>query len=234
MQTNPTCVVVGAGPGNGLAFGKKFAANDYRVALLARDTDNLKNLKKALPTAYTYSCDVSNSTEVVEVFGQIQENLAPIEVLIYNAGAGVFGSVDDVDADAFEQAWRINTLGCFHCVKAVLEGMRTAKKGTIIIIGATASKRGGAKFTAFTSAKAAQYNFAQSLARHLGPEGIHVAYLIIDGIIDVPRTRQRLKDKSTDFFLNPKHIADAIYHVSQQPPSAWTFELDVRPFSEKW
>ena len=112
--------------------------------------------------------------------------------------------------------------------------MRSQGGGTIIFIGATAAKRGGARFAAFASAKAAQYNLAQSLARHLGPEKIHIAYIVIDGVIDIPRTRQRMPDKPDEFFLGPNDIADAVYDVSQQAPSAWTFEFDVRPYCETW
>ena len=234
MSDNKTCIVVGAGPGNGLSLGRKFATEGYAVALLARSSDNLNHLKSALPQAYTGQCDVTDPDSVQSAFQAVRENLGAADVLIYNAGAGVFGSIDDVDAQSFEQAWRVNAMGCFLCVKEVVDEMRTARAGRIIIMGATAAKRGGARFAAFASAKAAQYNLAQSLARHLGPENIHVAYLVIDGVIDIPRTRQRLPDKPDDFFLDPDDIALAVYHITQQPPSAWTFEQDVRPFGETW
>ena len=234
MSTTRTCVVVGAGPGNGLSLGRKFIAQGYNVALLARSADNLKDLKSRLPQAHTYECDVTQVDSIHAALHSVREELGGIGVLIYNAGSGVFGSIDDVDAQAFEQAWRINALGCFHCVQAVIADMRAAGGGQIIIMGATAAKRGGARFAAFASAKAAQYNLAQSLARHLGPEKIHVAYLVIDGVIDIPRTRQRLSDKPDEFFLNPDHIAAAVYQLTQQPESAWTFEQDVRPFRETW
>lgn len=234
MPTNKTCVVVGAGPGNGLSLGRKFIAEGYDVALLARSVDNLSNLKTMLPEAYTCACDVTQASSIQSAFDNVQKELGDIDVLIYNAGSGIFGAIDDIDEQSFEQAWRVNTMGCFTCVKTVLNNMRTAGGGKIVIMGATAAKRGGARFAAFASAKAAQYNLAQSLARHLGPENIHVAYVVIDGVIDVPRTRQRLPEKPNEFFLNPDHIADAVYHLTQQHASAWTFELDVRPYCETW
>jgi NAD(P)-dependent dehydrogenase (short-subunit alcohol dehydrogenase family) len=234
MVQGKTCVVVGAGPGNGLALGKRFVAAGYTTALLARSTENLDILKTALPDAHTYPCDVTDADAIETAFADVVRKLGPVDTLIYNAGSGVFGSIDEIDAESFEQAWRTNALGCYHCVNTVLPGMRTLGSGTIIVIGATAAKRGGARFAAFASAKAAQYNLAQSMARHLGPENIHVAYAVIDGMIDLPRTRAHMPDKPDDFFLNPADIADTVYRIAQQPPSAWTFEFDLRPYCENW
>lgn len=234
MATTKTCVVVGAGPGNGLSLGRKFVEEGYGVAMLARNADNLNNLKTALPEAHTYECDVTQVSSIHGAFNEVRKNLGSIDILIYNAGSGVFGTVDDIDVQSFEQAWRVNAMGCFNCVKAVLDDMRAAGSGKIFVIGATAAKRGGSRFAAFASAKAAQYNLVQSLARHLGPENIHVAYIVIDGVIDIPRTRQRLPDKPDEFFLNPDHIAATVFQLTQQSPSAWTFELDIRPYCEIW
>lgn len=234
MPASKTCVVVGAGPGNGLSLGRKFTAQGYDVALLARSADNLNSLKAALPQAHTQECDVTQVDSVHRAFANVRAELGSIDVLIYNAGSGVFGTIDDIDAQSFEQTWRVNAMGFFHCAKAVVDDMRAAGRGQIIVMGATAAKRGGAKFAAFAAAKAAQYNLAQSLARYLGPENIHVSYLVIDGVINIPRTRQRLPDKPDEFFLNPDHIASAVYQLSQQPSSAWTFEQDIRPYGETW
>jgi len=227
------CVIAGAGPGNGLSLGKRFAAEGYSIVLLARNADTLQALSEQIPGAATFQCDVTDETAVTNAFQSIQDQVGPIDVLIYNAGAGIFGSVEDVDAASFEAGWRVNGLGCFLCARQVIPAMKD-RGGNIVIIGATASKRGGAKFAAFASAKAAQYNLAQSMARHLGPQGIHVSYIIIDGVIDIPRTRERFPDKDDAFFLKPDHIADTVYHVTQQPSSAWTFEVDVRPAAENW
>lgn len=233
-MSNRLCAIVGAGPGNGLSLGGKFLAEGYTTALLARSETNLDKLGKALPGAHTYRCDVTSQASVESAFDRIAEELGRPGVLVYNAGSGVFGNIDDVDAEAVEQAWRTNTLGCFNSVRSVLPGMRAAGGGSIVVMGATAAKRGGANFAAFASAKAAQYNLAQSMARYLGPENIHVAYIVIDGVIDIPRTRERLSDKPDDFFLDPDHIAETVYRITEQPPSAWTFEIDLRPYCEKW
>jgi len=228
------CVVVGAGPGNGLSLGRKFIGEGYTTALLARSEANLSALNDKLPDANTYPCDVTDPESIASAFAGIEQELGRTDVMIYNAGSGVFGSIDDIDADAFEQAWRTNTLGCFHSARSVIPGMREAGGGKIIVMGATAAKRGGARFAAFASAKAAQYNLSQSLARHLGPENIHVAYIVIDGMIDIPRTRVRMPEKPDDFFLDPDDIADTVFQIVEQPRSAWTFEIDLRPYGEKW
>ena len=234
MQTNKTCAIVGAGPGNGLSLGRKFSQSEYTVALLARNQQNLDDLKKDLPGVHTYACDVTAAESVHAAFDKLHSELGHVDTLIYNAGSGVFGSIDDLDAQDFEQAWRVNTLGCFLCVKSVLPQMRDAGGGNIVVIGATAAKRGGARFAAFASAKSAQYMLAQSLARHLGPEKIHVSYIVIDGVINNPRSRDRWGDKPDEFFMNPDHIAANVYGICQQSDSAWTFEYDVRPYCEKW
>lgn len=234
MNEGKTCLIVGAGPGNGLAIATRFHEGGYRVALLARDPDNLRRLQQTLPDAHCQRCDVTLPDELERAMVSVRADLGQIGVLVYNAGSGVFGSIDDVSADDFENAWRVNALGCFHAVRHVLPDMRSAGGGNIVIIGATASRRGGAGFAAFASAKGAQYNLAQSLARHLGPEGIHVSYAVIDGVIDSERSRSRLPDQADGFFLQPDDVAASVYAITQQPRSAWTFEYDLRPYGERW
>ena len=233
-MSKPICVVVGVGPGNGAAFARKFASEGYAVALLARNQDYLKELEVEIPGSKGFAFDVMDAEAVSRVFGQIKAEMGPVEVLVYNAGSGQFGSVDDTTPEAFEGSWRVNALGCLVCAKQVIPDMREAKAGNLVIIGATASLRGGAYFAAFASAKAAQRSLAQSMARHLGPQGIHVAYVIIDGMIDLERTRKMMPDKQDDDFLQPDHIAESVFFLTRQPRSAWTFELDLRPFREKW
>ena len=154
--------------------------------------------------------------------------------MIYNAGSGVFGAATDTSLDDFEQAWRINALGLLTASKIVAPVMIENGGGSLLVTGATASLRGGANFAAFSSAKAAQRNLTQSLARSLGEQGIHVALIIIDGIIDIPRTRERFPDRPDSFFIQPAAIADSYYYLSQQDESAWTFELDLRTRHENW
>jgi NAD(P)-dependent dehydrogenase (short-subunit alcohol dehydrogenase family) len=142
--------------------------------------------------------------------------------------------VDQVTPQAFEDAWRVNALGLLLVAQAFLPDLRQRGGGHLVVIGATASVRGGANFAAFAPAKAAQRSLAQSLARHLGPEGVHVCCVVIDGVIDSSRTRQMFRDKPDDFYLKPDDIAESVYALATQPRSAWTFELDLRPSAEKW
>ena len=197
----PVCAVVGVGPGNGAAFACRFAAEGYAVALLARSTGLTSGLAKELPVARAYACDVGDPATVERTFESIESDLGAVDVLIYNAGKGVWGSAEEVTFDDFEAAWRTNTFGAFAAARSVIPAMKRRAAGHIIFIGATASRRGGAKTAAFASAKAAQRSLAESLARSLGPSGIHVSLIIIDGIVDEPsisdetrgQTRQLLR-----------------------------------------
>lgn len=233
-MSKPVCVVVGVGPGNGAAFARKFSREGYAVALLARNRVFIDELAGELADARAYVCDVTDATSIEQTFAAIRRDLGEVEVLIYNAGSGVWGTVEEITAEAFETAWRINALGALLAARQVIPAMQRAGHGAIVFVGATASLRGGAKFAAFASAKAAQRNLAQAMARQLWPQGIHVALLIIDGVVDLPRTRERLPDKPDSFFLNPDDIAETVHFVTRQPRSAWSFEVEARPFAEPW
>ena len=227
-MSNPVCAVIGVGPGNGTAIARKFSSEGYKIALLSRNEDYLNELAHECGDARAYAYDALDTTAPEKVFGKIKQELGTVDVLVYNAGSGMFGSVDEINLSDFEGAWLL------AAVKAVLPDMLAAGKGNIVVIGATASVKHGANFTAFTSAKAAQRALAQSIAKHVGPGGLHVSLVIIDGVIDIARTRQMMPDKGDEFFLKPDDIAQSVFFLTQQPKSAWTFELDVRPFGEKW
>jgi NAD(P)-dependent dehydrogenase (short-subunit alcohol dehydrogenase family) len=228
------CIVTGVGPGNGLALARRFAAGGYRVAMVARSAEKLRDLEAAVTGARSYAADVGDAAAVRDTFARIRADLGPAGVLLHNAGSGAFAPFDQVTLDALEGSWRVNTYGLLACAREVVPDMLAAGHGTIVVTGATASWRGGANTAAFASAKAAQRSLAQSMAKSLGPRGVHVAYVIVDGVIDMPVTRGFLRDKPDDFFLKPEAIAETVYHVAHQDRSAWTFELDVRPFGEKW
>jgi NADP-dependent 3-hydroxy acid dehydrogenase YdfG len=225
---------MGVGPGNGAAFARQFSREGYAVALLARSENMIRALEAELQDAKAYACDATDAQSIENVFGWIEQDLGAVDTLIYNAGSGDWSNVEETDPGAFEAAWRLNALGCLLCAQRVIPGMKKSKSANIVVIGATASLKGNAGFTSFASAKAAQRSLAQSMARHLDPQGIHVAYVIIDGVIDLPRTRKAMPDKSEDFFMNPDHIAEAVFYLTTQQRSAWTFELDLRPFGETW
>lgn len=233
-MTQGTCVVMGAGPGNGAAIGRRFAAGGYPVALCARDSARVRDLAAAIPGAHAYVLDVREVQAHAPVVDRIRADLGPVGVLIYNAGAGAFANFDDATVEQLQHNWEVNARGLFAAAKAVVADMRAAGGGRIVVIGATAALRGGASFAPFAQAKAAQRVLAQSMARHLGPQGIHVSYVVVDGIIDLPRTRAAMPDKPDDFFLAPEQIAESVYFLAHQERQAWTFELDLRPFGERW
>jgi NAD(P)-dependent dehydrogenase (short-subunit alcohol dehydrogenase family) len=233
-MTQPVCVIVGAGPGNGAAFARRFAVAGHPVALLARDQSDLASLAAEIPGTRGFACDATDAAQVEATFRRIRAELGPVGVLIYNASTRGFADIDHTTPEAFEQAWRVSALGCLLTARQAIPDMRQAGRGSIVIIGATASLKGAAGFVAFAAAKAAQRSLAQSLARQLGPEGIHVAHAVIDAVVDMPASRAMLPDQPDDFFAQPADIADSIYFLTQQPRSAWTFELDLRPFGEHW
>ena len=233
-MSKPVCAVVGVGPGNGAALARRFHAAGYAVALLARSTGLTGELARALDGARAYACDVGDEASVASAFAAIAGEMGPVEVLVYNAGSGVWGTIEDVAAKDFEQAWRVNALGAFLASKQVIGGMKEAGAGSIVFIGATASRRGNVKTAAFAPAKAAQRSLAESMARHLWPAGVHVALMILDGVVDLPRTRQMMPGKPDSFFIKPDDVAEAALQLVKQPRSTWTFELDVRPFGETW
>ena len=233
-MNKPVCVIVGVGSGNGASFSRRFADEGYQVAMLSRNIDYLQQLAKDIPDSKAYQYDVTEIDRAAEVFSRIESEMGAISILIYNAGAGAFANIEEATVESFQSAWEVNTRGLFVAAKQVIPQMRKLKGGNIVVIGATASIKGGANFTPFASAKAAQRSLAQSMARFLDPQKIHVSYIIIDGVIDLERTRQAMPDKPDDYFIDPDHLAESVWFLTQQPSSAWTFELDLRPFGEKW
>jgi NAD(P)-dependent dehydrogenase (short-subunit alcohol dehydrogenase family) len=230
----PLCAVVGVGPGNGAAFVRRFAAEGYRVALLARSLEYSRKLAAELPDAEAFACDVSDATSITRAFNEIRSRQGDVDVVIYNAGSGTWGTVEEVGGADFEAAWRVNALGALLVSKEVTPAMKRRGNGAFVFVGATASRRGGAKTAAFASAKAAQRSLAESMARHLWPSGIHIALIVLDGVVDLPRTRQRMADKPDSFFVKPEDVADVAFQLTRQPSSAWSFEVEARPFGEKW
>lgn len=233
-MAKPVCVVAGVGPGNGLAISQRFAQADYQIAMLARQESTLEPLQAQVANSMALPCDLTESRDIAATFARVKAELGPPDVLIYNAGSGLFGAPLDTRPEDFTTAWRVNALGLLLSARQVAPDMISRGGGCIIVTGATASLRGGANFTAFASAKAAQRNLAQSLSRSLGPQGVHVALVIVDGIIDTPRTRELFGDKPDATYLKPAAIAESVFQISAQDRSAWTFELDLRPSGEAW
>ena len=203
----PVCAVVGVGPGNGEAFARRFAADGYAFALMARRLDLSERLGKELPRARAYACDVADAGSIEAAFGKITADLGDVDVLVFNAGSGVWGTIEDVSPDDFERSWRVNTLGLFLAARQAIPAMRRKGQGAMIVVGATASRRGAAGAAAFAQGKMAQRALAESMARHLGPSGIHVALIVVDGVVGGPITRSRFADRPNDAFIDPAGVA---------------------------
>lgn len=232
--TRRVAVVVGVGPGNGAALARRFADGGYAVAMLARTRTALDTLEKEIAGARGFECDVASAESVTRAFAGIKAELGPVDALLYNAGSGVFADVETITAEQFEQSWRINAYGAFLCARQVIPDMKAGRSGSIVFIGATASRRGGPRTAAFAPAKAAQRSLAESMARSLWPAGIHVSLIIVDGVVDLPRTRRMMPDKPDSFFIKPSGVAETAYRLTCQDPSAWSFEVEARPFAESW
>ena len=229
--------VLGVGPGLGAALARRFA-KDYAVAVSARSPDYLKSLGDEIRASGGRSlevpADVTDRTQVAAAFKSIREGLGSPDVLIYNAGAGPFGSLSEISADEYEYSWRVNALGAFLSAKEVVPDMIKRGHGVMLFTGATAGVKAGPRSVAFGPAKFALRGFTQSLARDLGPKGIHVAWVNVDGVIDIPRTRARMTQLKDEDLLKPEAIAETYWHLAHQDRSAWTLELEVRPFKEKF
>jgi len=228
------CVVTGVGPGTGAALARRFAADGYRVALFARSGERLEKLAAELPGARAYPVDVADLDALRAALVRVRSELGAPSVLLHNAVAGGFGTFDTVTPEAFELRFRVNVTSLLVLAQELAPAMIEAGWGAIAVTGNTSAWRGKAAFAGFAPTKAAQRILAESLARALGPKGVHVAYVVTDAVIDVPWTRKAFPDRPDDFFIQPSGIADAVHHVVHQERSAWTFELDLRPFGESW
>ncbi|HZR81539.1 MAG TPA: SDR family NAD(P)-dependent oxidoreductase [Candidatus Binatia bacterium] len=234
MTSPGIAVVSGVGPGTGAAIARRFAAGGWRVAMLARDRERLSALEREIAGARAFPCDVADPAQIAEAVAAIRAELGVPSGLVHNAVGGAFGTFLDVDASVLEHNFRVNVMGLFHLARALAPAMIEAGAGAIVATGNTSALRGKASFAGFAPTKAAQRILAESMARDLGPKGVHVAYVVIDAVIDVPWTRQAFRDAPDDFFIQPAAIADEVWHVVHQDRSAWSFNVEVRPFRESW
>jgi NAD(P)-dependent dehydrogenase (short-subunit alcohol dehydrogenase family) len=227
-------VVAGVGPGNGAALARRFAEEGRQVALLSRRKEHADAVMANLPGTRGFNCDVSDAASVEAAFAAITKEMGEIDTLLFNAGSGVFADVEHITAEQFEASWRVNALGLFLCSRQVIPAMKAANSGAIIVIGATASRRGGKATAAFAPAKAAQRSLAESMARSLWPAGIHVALIIVDGAVDLASTREKMPGKPDDVFVSPEGVAEIAWDLTRQSRRAWSFEVEARPYGESW
>lgn len=229
--------VVGVGPGLGAALARRFAG-DYVVALVARDAEKLDALAAEIESsgkrALAVAADVSKAAEIERAFARIRAELGEVDVLLYNAAMRPFGRLMETKPSTFENTWRVNAFGAFLASREVVPGMLAKGRGAILFTGATAGTRPFPTSAAFGPAKFAMRGLAQVMARDLGPQGIHVAYVNVDGPIDMPFIHKLRPELTKEDMLSPDAIAESFWHLAHQHPSAWTQELDLRPFKEKF
>ena len=235
-------VVAGVGEGLGSAVARRFAAAGYKAVMWARNEEKLKGFAADILAkggeALGMKVDVRVEQEVADALAGIEREHGPVEVAVFNAGAQHRKPLLEITADQFEKVWRLGCLGGFVFGREAIRHMLPRKRGTLLFTGATSALRGGANFAAFAATKFGLRAVAQSMAREFGPQGIHVATVIVDGAIDMPAIHQRfgdrIKDLPPDGLLSPDAIAETYLQLHQQQRSAWSLEVDVRPYCEKF
>ena len=227
------CLVTGVGPGTGTAIARRFS-DDYQVAMLARNAERLDSIAAQTPNAHAFPCDVTDAAALETSVAAVSAQLGTPDVVVHNAVGGAFGEFTAIDPAVLERNFAVNTVALLRLGQLVAPAMVERGSGAIICTGNTAAYRGKPTFAGFAPTKAAQRILAESMARTLGPKGIHVAYLAIDAVIDLQWTRRRSPDAPDDFFCKPDDIAGEVWHLAHQPKSAWTFDVWIRPFGENW
>ena len=242
MDAKTAALVIGAGDATGGAIARRFAREGLVACVTRRNADKLVPLVERIRgdggTAHAFASDARREDDMVALVQGIERDVAPIEVAVFNIGANVRFQVTDTTERVYRKVWEMGALAGFLMGREVAKAMLPRGRGTIIFTGATASLRGGAGFAAFAGAKHALRALAQSLARELGPQGIHVAHSVIDGAIDTAfiaqNFPQRYALKDQGGILDPDAIAEAYWQLHRQPRNAWTHEMDLRPWMENW
>lgn len=233
-----TAIISGVGPGLGASLARKFAKEGCSVGLLARSPDYIESLAQELneggANALAISTDITQPNQVADSFAKIRNQLGSVDVLVNHAGNAAWKTFTDLTPDEFEQSWRVCAFGSFLCSQNALPDMLARGSGTILFTGATSAIRGRDAASAFSSAKFAVRGLAWSLAREVGPEGIHVAHVIIDGVIDTPGLESDPSDDADEPLLDPDAIAQTYWSLVLQDKSAWSFEVDLRPHNEEF
>lgn len=232
-MSDKVCLITGVGPGTGAALARRFAQG-YQVAMLARNEERLAELEKEVSGTRAFPCDVSDEAQLRATFEKISADWGAPEIVIHNAVGGAFGDFLEIDPEVLEQNFQVNTMALLHLGRLAAGPMIEAGRGAILITGNTSTYRGKSFFAGFAPTKAAQRILGESMARTLGPKGVHVSYLAIDAVIDLAWTRERFADKPDDFFCKPVDIAGECWHLAHQPRSAWTYDVMIRPYAEQW
>ncbi len=227
-------LVTGVGPGTGKAIVECFAGKGYTVAMLARSEHRLNDIAKSTPNTHSFVCDVADASRLTEVLAEIRDSLGSPKIVIHNAVGAERGTYLEVDAERMRAAFEINTMALLSLAKQLIPDMEANGGGALIATGNTSAYRGKARFAGFAPTKAAQRILLESIAREAGPNGVHVAYVAIDAVIDLAWTREAFPNREDDFFCQPADIANEVLRIAEQPRSAWSFESVIRPYAEVW
>ena len=237
-MADKVAAVLGVGPGLGAAVARRFAAEGFAVALMARREESVAGVRAQIEngdgTALAVSTDATDPASVAAAFDRVRTEFGDPEVFVYNAGAFQMGGILEVSPEKFDECFKANCAGAFYAAQQVLPAMVERGRGTVLLTGATAALRGGARFSALAVGKFGLRALAQSMAREFGPQGIHVAHAVIDGQIDTPRVREMSPGREDHTMLSPDAIAEIYWQLHSQHPTAWTLELDVRPSVERF
>lgn len=214
---------------------RRFHAGGFQVAMLARTAERLTELERELPDSFAVPCDVTDVEMLNEALRRIEHHAGgPPKVVVHNAVGGAFGSFLEIEPQVLERNFQVNVMALLHLARWAAPKMEASGEGALIATGNTSSIRGRARFAGFAPTKAAQRILAESIAREMGPKGVHVAFLMIDAVIDLEWTRKRNPEKPNEYFIRPSDIADEVWHIVHQPRSAWSFLSEIRPFGEVW
>ena len=230
-----TAVVAGVGPGLGESLARRFIDEGCNVGLFARSANYLQELSAELgDQAVAVPTDITDESRVEDAFERVREEFGPIDVLVNHASGAAWKGAEDISPGEFEQAWRVSAYGSLLCSQQAIPDMLDNDGGTIIFTGATSALRGREGAVGFSAAKFGVRGMAESMARELGPAGIHVAHVVIDGQILTPQAKRSYPDRDASSFLDPDEIASEYWHLIEQDRSAWTLELDLRPHVEEF
>jgi NAD(P)-dependent dehydrogenase (short-subunit alcohol dehydrogenase family) len=246
-MSSPLCLVAGVGSASGRAVVERFANNGYRVAMLARTLERLEEIEAAIPHSRAFECDVADLASLSKVVDHIRCEMGDPDVLVHNAVSESFVNFDQGDAEQLERNFRVNTSSLLVLAQLLTPAMIAKGHGSIVVTSNTAALRGVPRYALFAPTKAAQRILAQSLARDLGPKRVHVSCVIVDAAIDAAWLSENGRvrpdwleppvgwphDRS-EYFAQPASIAEEVFRLAHQAPSAWAFESIIRPFAERW
>jgi NAD(P)-dependent dehydrogenase (short-subunit alcohol dehydrogenase family) len=246
-MTGKICLVTGVGGATGAAISRRFARDGYQVAMLARNRDRLKDLERQIEQSRAYACDVADLEALARTISAVRADLGKPSVVVHNAVSATFGTFLEANPAELERNFRVNTTALLHLAREVAPDMIAAGKGSIVVTGNTSSLRGVPNYALFASTKAAQRILAESMARDLGPKRVHVGYVTIDGSIESPWLSEGGRKPPDwhpppadwsrapkEWFVDPDAIAEEVFRMAHQHSSAWTFDIIIRPFAEKW